>query len=56
MCVCVCIEQVTNKDLLYSTGNPTQNSVMTYMEKESKRVAICITKSLCCTAESNTML
>ena len=27
-----------NNDLLYSTGNSTQYSVMTYMEKESRRV------------------
>ena len=26
-----------NKDLLYSTGNSTQYSVMTYMGKESKK-------------------
>ena len=29
------IKQVTNNNLLYSTGNSTQYSVMTYMEKES---------------------
>ena len=27
---------ITNKDLLYSTGNSTQYSVMAYMRKESK--------------------
>ena len=31
------IKQITNKDLLYSTGNSTQQSVMTYMGKESKK-------------------
>ena len=31
------IKQVANKDLLYSTGNSTQYSVMTYMGKESKK-------------------
>ena len=30
------IKQITNKHLLYSTGNSTQYSVMTYMGKESK--------------------
>ena len=30
------IRQVTNKDLLYSIGNSTQYSVITYMGKESK--------------------
>ena len=31
------IKQITNKDLLYSTGNSTQYFVMTYMGKESKK-------------------
>ena len=31
------IKQITNKDLLYSTENSIQYSVMTYMEKESKK-------------------
>ena len=30
-------KQITNKNLLYSTGNSTQYSVMTYMGKESKK-------------------
>ena len=30
------IHKITNKDLLYSTGNSTQCSVMTYVRKESK--------------------
>ena len=30
------IKQITNKDLLYSIGNSTQNSILTCMEKESK--------------------
>ena len=29
------IRQIINKDLLYSTGNSTQYSVITYMRKES---------------------
>ena len=33
----ISIKQITNKDLLYSTGNSTQYSVMTYMGKESKK-------------------
>ena len=28
---------LSHKDLLYSTGNSTQYSIMTYMEKESKK-------------------
>ena len=31
------IKQITNKDLLHSTGNFIQYSVMTYMGKESKK-------------------
>ena len=31
------VKQITNKDLLYSTGNSTQYSVMTHMGKESKK-------------------
>ena len=34
------IKQITNMDLLYSTGNSTQYSLMTYMEKESKKERI----------------
>ena len=53
------IKQVTNKDLLYSTGNSTQYSVMTYMGKESKKgvvICICITDSLYSTLETKTTL
>ena len=32
------IKLVTNKNLLYSTGNSSQYSVMTYMGEESKHV------------------
>lgn len=39
----------TNKALLDSTENPTQESVMTYMGRESKKNSryLCITDSLC---------
>ena len=37
ICTLPPIKQVTNKGLLFSTGNSTQCSVMTYMEKESKK-------------------
>ena len=48
----------TEIDLRYSTGNSTQYSVMTYMEKNVKRVDICMckTQSLCCTPETKTTL
>ena len=50
------VKQTTSKNLLYSTENSTQYSVMTYMGKESKRVDRCMTDSLCCTPETNTTL
>ena len=31
------IKQITNKNLLYSTGNSTQYAAMTYVGKESKK-------------------
>ena len=31
----LCINEITNENLLYNTGNSTQFSVMTYMRKES---------------------
>ena len=41
-------EWIINKDLLYSTGNSTQYSVIAYMGTVSKkRVAICVTDSPC---------
>ena len=32
--LCISIKQINNKDLLYSTGNSTQYSVIIYMRKE----------------------
>ena len=47
------MKQITNKGLLYSTGNSTQYSVMAFIEKESKEEWIYL---LCCTPETNTIL
>ena len=47
------INQITNKDLLYSTGNDIQYLVITYNLKESKKI---IKESLFCTLETNTTL
>ena len=46
---------VTNKELLYNTGNSIQYSVMGYMGNNLKRVdiCVCITDSLCWRAETN---
>ena len=48
------IKQITNKDLLYSTGNYTQYFVVTYKGKESEKEYI--SESLCYTPETNTTL
>ena len=47
------IKEITNKDLLYSTGNSTQYSVMTFMGKETKKEWIYVYDSLCRTPETN---
>ena len=50
------IRQITDENLLYSTGNSTQYSVITYAREESKKewkyICICITESLCRTQET----
>ena len=33
------IKQITNKNLLYSTGNSSQYSVMAYMGEKSKKIS-----------------
>ena len=56
------IKQINNKDLLCSTGNYTQDLVITDNGKESEKEYIYMfthtymykTKSLCCTPETNT--
>ena len=53
------LKWISNKDMLYSTGNFTQYSVMAYMGKESKKrldICIFITDSLCCKGESHPTL
>ena len=49
---------MVNRDLLYSTGNSAQHSVITCMGNESEKrmdMCLCITESLCHTAEINTL-
>ena len=36
------IKYITNKDVLYSTGNATQYSVITYKGKETIKEGICV--------------
>ena len=51
------IKQITNKDLLYNTGNFAQHSVINYRgNKSEKRLGICTTESVFCTPETNTAL
>ena len=57
----LCIQWITNENLLYSTGHSIQCSVMAYIGKETKKkkrvdIGIRITDSLCCTPETNTTL
>ena len=56
-CKLLYIEWINNKVLLYSTGNYVQYPVINHRERNMKRnVCMCITESLCCTAEINTTL
>ena len=36
------IKHITNENVLYSTGNSTQCSVMTYMGRKSEKKGICV--------------
>ena len=50
-------EWTNNKVLLYSTGNYIQYPMINHNGKGylKKNVYICITESLCCTLETNTL-
>ena len=50
-------EWMNNKVLLYSTGNYIQYSMINHNGKEYEKeyICICMIKSLCCTAEINTL-
>ena len=47
---------INNKVLLYSTGNYIQYPMINHNGKEYEKEYICITESLCYTAEINTTL
>ena len=47
---------IDNKVLLYSTGNHIQYPVINHNGKQYEKEYICITESVCCTAEINTTL
>ena len=58
-CKLLYIGWINNKVLLCSTGNYIQYSVINHNGKEYEKecnVWICVTESLCCTAEINTTL
>ena len=56
-CKLLYIDWIDNKALLYITENYIQYPVTNHNRKEyEKRIYICITESLCCTAEINTTL
>ena len=47
ICTLLCIKLMTSEDLLYSTGNATQYSVMSYVGKESKKEGVCVCVCAC---------
>ena len=61
-CTLLYTEWINNKVLLYSTGNYIRNPVINHKGKEYEKeyiymyVYVCITESLCFTAETNTTL
>ena len=57
-CKLVYIEWINNKVLLYSTGKFIQYPVINHNGKEYEKecMYICITESICCTAEISTTL
>ena len=55
-CKLLYIEWISNKVLLYSTGNDIQYPVINHNGKEYEKEYICITESLCCTVVINTAL
>ena len=57
-CKLLYMEQISNKVLLYSTENYIQYPMINHNGKEYKKknAYICVTESLCCTAEINTTL
>ena len=55
-CKLLYIGWINNKVLLYSTENYIQYPVINHNGKKYEKEYICITKSLCCTAEINTTL
>lgn len=48
----LCVTQITNEKLVYSTGHSTQRSVLALIGSKSKKEGTC--DSLFCTAETNT--
>ena len=55
-CKLLYIEWLNNKALLYSIENYIKYPTINHNGKEHKKRYMCITESLCCTAEINTTL
>ena len=59
-CKLLYVELINNKVLLYSSGTYIQYLVINHNGKEYEKeyiyMYVCITESLCCTAEINTTL
>ena len=47
------IEWINQKALLYNLGDYIQQPVISHNGKEYEKEYVCITESLCCTAEIN---
>ena len=58
ICTLRYMEQLANRNQLYTTENSAQYSVIIHVGKESERIdmCMCMTGSLCCTAEIITAL
>ena len=55
-CKILHVEWINKKVILYSTGNYIQYPMINHNEKIFKNVHMCVTESLCCTAEIGTAL
>ena len=55
-CKLLFLGRINNKVLMCSTGNYIQYPMINHNEKIFKNVHMCVTESLCCTAEIGTAL
>ena len=50
------IKEITNENLLHSSGNATEYSVVTQWKGNPRKRGVCRADSLCCTGETNAAL